>query len=91
MGDNPHIRYVNVNRYNFLVVVLYIYSFVRIAVTADNVKSTVVADGYWKASEICTASTPPPARSSGSSRRPTMTTAPTTVAPEATTSSKRRG
>ena len=25
------------------------------AVTADNVKDTVVADGYWKASEICTA------------------------------------
>ncbi|MEA2220801.1 MAG: D-xylose transport system substrate-binding protein [Solirubrobacteraceae bacterium] len=25
------------------------------AVTADKVKSTVVADGYWKASEICTA------------------------------------
>jgi D-xylose transport system substrate-binding protein len=24
------------------------------AVTADNVKDTVVADGYWKASEICT-------------------------------------
>jgi D-xylose transport system substrate-binding protein len=25
------------------------------AVTADNVKDTVIADGYWKASEICTA------------------------------------
>ena len=23
-------------------------------VTADKVKSTVIADGYWKASEICT-------------------------------------
>jgi D-xylose transport system substrate-binding protein len=26
-----------------------------VAVTADNVKDTVVADGFWKASEICTA------------------------------------
>ena len=25
------------------------------AVTAETVKDTVVADGYWKASEICTA------------------------------------
>jgi D-xylose transport system substrate-binding protein len=25
------------------------------AVTADNVKDTVIADGYWKASQICTA------------------------------------
>ena len=30
------------------------YKFAVIPVTADKVQSTVVADGYWKASEICT-------------------------------------
>ncbi len=31
------------------------YKFAVVPVTADKVQSTVVADGYWKASEICTA------------------------------------
>ena len=30
------------------------YKFAVVAVTADKVQSTVVADGYWKVSEICT-------------------------------------